>query len=65
MDGNGLHLRWDGGSSVVEWKTFVKWADGKNQVRLYSSQVNFLVIPKRALDPPHLVELRALLAPDI
>ena len=61
MDGAGVHTRWNGGSSDVEWKNYIKWIEGKNQILIYSSPASWGIIPKRSLDAPQLSELRTIL----
>ena len=62
MDDSGVHFQWDGGSSDLEWKTFIRWFEGKNHFLLYTSRAHFHVVPKRALAEQQLPELRALLS---
>jgi len=65
LDATGVHVRWDGGSSDMEWKTFIRWLKCKSEVLLYSSPACFSMIPKRALDSAQLTELRAMLTHNI
>jgi hypothetical protein len=65
LDGTGVHWRSDLGSSDVAWKNYVRSLEGKNQFLLYTSPVCFNIIPKRALTPEELIELRALLKQNI
>ncbi|HEV2698577.1 MAG TPA: YcxB family protein [Terriglobales bacterium] len=61
LDADGVHLRGDGGSSDVAWKNYIRWVEGKNQILLCFSPASFHILPKRALVPEQLVELRELL----
>jgi hypothetical protein len=65
MDATGVHWRWNGGSSDVAWKNYVRALEGKNTFLLYTSPVCFNIIPKRFLTPEGLLELRALLKQNI
>jgi hypothetical protein len=65
FDGDGAHWRWDGGSSDVLWKNYIRWIEGDKQILLYSSPAYFSMLPKRALDPAQLGELRELLKTNI
>lgn len=65
LDGTGIHWRWNGGSSDIQWSTFIKWLESKNQFLLYSSPACLNMVPKRVLTPEQLVELRALLTKNI
>jgi YcxB-like protein len=64
-DGNGVNWQWDGGSSAVEWKTFIRWMETKDQILLCSSPVQCAIVPKRFLSSEQLPELRALLTQNI
>jgi YcxB-like protein len=61
LDSLGTHWRWTGGSSDVEWKNYIRWVEGKNQLLVYTSPACFNVIPKRVLADEQLAELRKLL----
>jgi hypothetical protein len=65
LDNTGVHQKWDGGSSDVEWKSYIRWLEAKNQILLYSSPVSFGMIPKRAMNDAQLSELRTLLTQNI
>jgi len=65
FDGNAVHWQWDGGSSVVEWKTYMRWMESKNQILLCSSPIQCGIVPKRALNAEQLSELRTLLTEKI
>ncbi len=53
--------QWDGGSIVVEWKTYIRWIESKNQIVLCSPLIQSGIVPKRALNAEQLSELRTLL----
>jgi len=61
FDDEGAHWRWDGGSSDILWKNYIRWTEGDKQILLYSSPACFSMLPKRALDPAQLAELRQML----
>ena len=65
LDKVGVHRRWNGGSSDVEWENFVRFLESKNQLLLYSLPVSFTIVPKRGLTPEQLSEFRALVAQNI
>jgi hypothetical protein len=65
LDATGVHWRWNGGSSDIDWKNYVRSLEGKNQFLLYTSPACFNIIPKRALEPGRLNEVRALLNQNI
>ena len=65
VDTVGIHLRWDGGASDVEWRMFIRWLECKNQFLLYTSPACFNILPKRAFVPQQLSEFRALLQDNI
>lgn len=61
LDDTGAHWRWNGGSSDIEWKNYVRSVEGDNQILLYTSPACFNIIPKRALGQEQLNEMRSLL----
>ncbi len=61
LDELGAHWRWNGGSSDIEWKNYIRSVEGKNQFLFYTSPACFNILPKRALEAEQLVELRTLL----
>jgi hypothetical protein len=65
LDAAGVHWRWSGGSSDIEWKNYIRSAEGKNQVLFYTSPACFNIVPKRALAGEQLNELRSLLSQNI
>ena len=65
LDSNGVHWQWDGGSSVTEWKTYIRWMETKNEILLCSSPVQCAIIPKLYLSAEQLAELRTLLTENI
>jgi hypothetical protein len=58
LDGSGVHWHWNGGSSDIAWKNYVRWLEGKKQFLLYTSPACFNIIPKRGLTPDEIIELR-------
>jgi hypothetical protein len=58
VDQLGVHWRWSGRSSEIEWKGIDHVLEGKKHFLFYSSPCNFSVLPKRALTTEQLVELR-------
>jgi hypothetical protein len=65
LDAAGTHSRWNGGSSDVEWKNYIRFVESENQFLLYTSPACFNIIPKRALEAEQQSELRALLGQHI
>ncbi len=65
FDGDGVKWQWDGGLSVVQWKTYIRWMESKNQILLCSSPVQCGIVPKRVLNSEQLSELRTLLTQKI
>jgi hypothetical protein len=65
FDGDEVKWQWDGGSSVTQWKTYIRWMESKNQILLCSSPVRCGIVPKRALNEEQLSELRTLLTQKI
>jgi anti-sigma factor RsiW len=65
LDASGAHWRWNGGSSDVEWRNYIRSTEGANQIQLYTSPSCFNILPKRAVNQDQLAELRALLAQNI
>lgn len=65
MDESGAHWRWTGGSSDVDWKNYIRLAEGKNQILIYTSPACFNILPKRALAGEQLGEVRSLLSQKI
>ena len=65
LDASGTHWRWDGGNSDVEWKNYIRTVEGKDQILFYTSPVCFNILPKRALAPEQLPEIRDLLKQNI
>jgi len=61
FDDIGAHWRWNGGSSDVEWKNYVRSVEGKNHILVYTSPACFNIVPKRALDKEELIRVLALL----
>jgi hypothetical protein len=65
IDPTGVHWRWNGGSSDIAWKNYVRAVEGKFQFLLYTSPACFNIIPKRALSSDGLLELRRILNQNI
>jgi hypothetical protein len=65
LDSIGAHWRWNGGSSDVEWKNYIRSVEGKNQFLFYTSPACFNILPKRALAAAQLGEIRELLKQNI
>ncbi len=65
FDAAGTHWRWNGGSADVEWKNYIRWLEGKNQILFYTSPACFNILPKRAIAAEQLSELRSLLNQNI
>lgn len=65
LDASGAHWQWNGGSADVEWRNYIRSLEGANQILFYTSPSCFNILPKRALNPAQLSELRALLAQNI
>ena len=65
FDGTGVHWRWNGGSSDVEWKNYVRSVEGEHQFLLYTSPACFNIIPKRSIGEANLSEVRNLLKQNI
>jgi hypothetical protein len=61
LDATGVHWRWNGGSSDIDWKNYIRAVEGKSQFLLYTSPACFNIIPKRALSSEGLIELRHML----
>jgi YcxB-like protein len=49
------------GSSQVSWKSFLRYAESEDTFLLYTSPVVFEIVPKRALQPEQVDELRRLM----
>jgi YcxB-like protein len=65
FDGDGVKWQWEGGTSVVEWKTYIRWMESKNEILICSSPIQCGIVPKRALNAEQLSELRTLLTQKI
>lgn len=65
LDDFGAHWRWNGGSVDVEWKNYIRSFEGASQVLFYTSPACFNILPKWALSPNQLSELRTVLAQQI
>ena len=65
FDDIGAHWRWNGGSSDIEWKNYIRSVEGENQFLLYTSPACFNIIPKRAIGEARLNEIQGLLKQNI
>lgn len=65
LDADGTHIRWDGGSNDVAWKNYIRWAEGPNQILLYTSPACFGILSTRTLQPSQVAELREILKRNI
>lgn len=65
LNDGGASWKWSGGSSAIEWKNYIRFTEGRNHVLFYTSPACFNILPKRALNPDQLGELRALLEQNI
>jgi len=61
INSSGTRRRWSGGSSEVEWKNYIRFTEGKNQILLYTSPACFNIIPKRSIGEAELNNLREFL----
>jgi hypothetical protein len=65
LDATGAHWRWNGGSSDVDWKNYIRWTEGKNQILFYTSPACFNILPKRAIAAEQLNAIRSMLTQNI
>jgi len=65
LDARGAHWKWNGGSSDVEWKNYIRSVEGKGQILMYTSPACFNILPKRAVGDEQLLQLRNLLQQNI
>jgi hypothetical protein len=65
LDTAASHWHWNGGSSDVEWKNYIRCVEGINQFLFYTSPVCFNILPKRTLASEQLDELRKLVKQNI
>ena len=65
FEADGAHWRWDGGSSDVAWKNYIRWVEGKGQILFYTSPACFNILPTRGLQPEQMVALREMLKQNI
>ena len=61
LDDSGAHWRWDGGSAHWEWKSYLRFLESKHHFLLYTSPYSFHIVPKRAITPQQIFEVRAIL----
>jgi hypothetical protein len=59
MDATGVQWKWDGGTSTVEWKNFIRVPETKNHFLYYGSPVYFHIVPKRALTAEQMADFQA------
>jgi hypothetical protein len=64
IDDSGIHWRWNGGSSDIAGKNYVRSLEGKKQFLLYTSPACFNIIPSASW-LQGLLELRAILKQNI
>jgi hypothetical protein len=57
----GVHIQSDVASSDILWKAFIRFREGSKVLLLYTQKGQANFIPKRALDPSQLDELRNLI----
>ena len=65
LDASGVHWRWNGGSSDIEWRNYIRSVEDKNQILFYTSPACFNILPKRVIAAEQLSELRSLLVQNI
>ena len=65
FDGWGVHGKWKGGTSEVEWQNYLRYVESKSLFILYQSPILFSFVPKRAMTPEQISELRALVQQNI
>jgi hypothetical protein len=65
FDASGTHWRWNGGSSDVEWRNYIRTLECENQILFYTSPACFNILPKRAITSEQLSDLRSLLSQNI
>jgi hypothetical protein len=65
LDEVGMHWKWNGGSSDVEWKNYIRSVEGKNQILFYTSPACFNILPKHAMAAQELDEIREFLKRNI
>jgi hypothetical protein len=61
FDAAGTHWRWNGGSGDVDWRNYIRYVEGNNQILFYTSPACFNIVPKRALTKEQLDEVRGML----
>lgn len=65
FDAGGVHWRWDGGSSEIQWKNFIRCLEAREQILLYPSPAYFSIVPKRAFTSEQMAEFRTLVGQHI
>ena len=62
LDNGGVHWKWNGSSSDVQWKNYIRIHESKTHFLFYRSPVSFNIVPKRALTPEQQSDFRAFVA---
>ena len=65
VDSAGVHWKWNGGASDMEWRSFIRCLESKDHFLLYSSPKCFNTVPKRAFTPEQSAEFRSLVKHNI
>ena len=61
FEADGIEWHWDGGSSVVEWRNYIRWMETSNEILLCTSPVQCVIVPKRTMNAEQLSQLQTLL----
>jgi hypothetical protein len=61
----GIRSQWNGGSAETAWANYIRWLETDTEFLLYTSPACFNILPKRALRPEQLAEIRDRLAKKI
>lgn len=61
VDTAGVQWKWDGGTSNIEWRNFIRISEAKNHFRLYGSPVYFHIVPKRAFTAEQMADFQTVL----
>jgi hypothetical protein len=65
LDDAGIRSQWNGGSADTGWSNYIRWIECDTEFLLYTSPACFNILPKSALLPEQLVEIRTRLAQNI
>lgn len=65
LDDAGIRLQWSGGSAETGWANHIGWRECDTEFLLYTSPACFNILPKRALRPEQLAEIRDRLAKNV